>query len=139
MRLSGRSSITRDRGRQAGPHRGAADARYRESLQLEARFDELTDIAGLAAELACALARQARIDEGSPDARALLRRAVAAMENGRMRLLGDLMERDAAGLDRLREQRPELHADYLATAQRLHEHEAAQWAGFQPAAGFELG
>lgn len=38
------------------------------------------------------------------------------------------MERDTARLNRLREQRPELYADYLANAERLRGHEAAQWA-----------
>ena len=38
----------------------ALGVRYRESLQPEARYDELTDVAGLPAELAAALASQAQ-------------------------------------------------------------------------------
>ena len=73
------------------------------------------------------------------DAQELRRRAVAALEDGRMRLLGDLMEGDTAGLGRLSGARPDLYADYLGRAERLRELQAAQWAAFQPSAGFEAG
>ncbi len=121
----------------------AADARYRQSVRLEARFDELTDTTGLSAELAAALASQARAAvDGGPQgsgARELERRAVATLESGRMRLLGDLMEGDAIRLGQLAVVRPELYADYLASAERLRELQAAQWAAFQPSADFETG
>ena len=64
---------------------------------------------------------------------------MATLESGRMRLLGDLMEGDAIRLGQLAVVRPELYADYLASAERLRELQAAQWAAFQPSADFETG
>lgn len=104
----------------------ASNAWYRESLELEARYDELSEVAGLEAELAAALVNQAR---STPDA-ALLRRAVATIENGRMRMIGELMERDEAALERLREERPSLYEAYRGAAERLRSRDAAQWAEF---------
>jgi tetratricopeptide (TPR) repeat protein len=108
----------------------AADARYRESLQLVARYDELTGMTGLPTELAAALVSQAREAEADA-AGTLLRRAVATIENGRMRLIGDLMERDQAALDELRRARPVLYKSYRTASARLHELDAAQWAEFE--------
>lgn len=111
----------------------AADARYRESLLLEARYDELTDMTGLRAELAVALARQVRgpAIAVSPDADALLRRAVTVVENGRMQMVGDLMERDRARLDRLQAEHLDLYQSYFSKAERLREYESKQWQEFQ--------
>jgi hypothetical protein len=104
----------------------ASSAWYRESLELEARYDELSEVAGLEAELAAALANQA---QSAPDA-ALLRRAVATIENGRMRLIGELMERDEAALERLRTERSSSYEAYRGAAERLRSLDAAQWAEF---------
>jgi tetratricopeptide (TPR) repeat protein len=109
----------------------AFGARYRESLQPEARYDELTDVAGLPAELAAALASQARDAAAADAAGTLLRRAAATLENGRMQLIGDLMERDQAVLVGLRSVRPQLYEAYRAASQRLREQDAAEWAQFQ--------
>lgn len=124
----------------------AADARHRESLLLEARYDELTDMTGLRAELATALVRQARdtansATSGSPagrtgeitDADRLLRRAVTVVENGRMQMLGELTEphRERARLTRLRAEHPDIYGDYLTKAERLREQENEQWREFQ--------
>jgi hypothetical protein len=108
----------------------AADARYRESLLLEARYDELTDMAGLRSELAAALVRQAG---EAADGDGLLRRAVAVLENGRMQIQGELMgqHREQARLARLRAEHPDIYEDYLAKAERLREHENEQWREFQ--------
>ena len=109
----------------------AFGARYRESLQPEARYDELSDVAGLTAELAAALASQAG-DAAEADAEGtLLRRAAAALENGRMQLIGDLMERDQAALAKLQSVREELYEAYQAASQRLREQDSAEWAQFQ--------
>lgn len=123
----------------------AANARYRESLLLEARYDELTDMAGLRAELAAALCQQARdsadlIEYGSPDesrmgevvdSSALLKRAVTVIENGRMQMLGDLLERDRSQLTRLRVEHPDLYESYLGKAEQLREYQSQQWQEFQ--------
>jgi hypothetical protein len=109
----------------------ASDARYRESLQLEARYDELTEVTDLPIELAAALASHARNAESAQAAEPLLQRAVAAIENGRMRLIGDLMKRDQAALEELRTTRPALHEAYRAAAARVRELDTAQWAQFE--------
>jgi len=109
----------------------ASNASYRESVQLEARYDELTDVAGMETELAAALVNLARDTTDADAAEALLRRAAATIENGRMRLIGELMERDAAALDELRTARLELYEAYQVASERLRGHDAAQWADFQ--------
>ena len=109
----------------------ASSASYRESLQLEARYDELTDVAGVETELAAALVNLARDATDADAAGALLRRAAATIENGRMRLIGELMERDVAALDELRTARPELYEAYRVASERLRGQDAAQWADFQ--------
>jgi hypothetical protein len=125
----------------------ATDDRYRESLLLEARYDELMEMTGLRTELAVALARQAqdtvsRAASGPPDAgRAgditdadqLLQRAVTVVENGRMQLLGELTEhhRERDRLARLRVEHPDIYQDYLTKAERLREHENEQWREFR--------
>jgi tetratricopeptide (TPR) repeat protein len=122
----------------------AANARYRESLQLEARYDELTDMTGLRAELAAALCLQSQdavdlTESGSPiqgrlggvaNANALLKRAVTVIEDGRMQMLGDLMERDRAQLTRLRAEHPDLYESYLVKAEELREYQSQQWQEF---------
>ena len=109
----------------------AFEARYRESLQPEARYDELIDVAGLPAELAAALASQARDTAEADAAGTLLQRAVATLENGRMQLIGDLIGQDQAALARLQPVRRDLHEAYQAASQRLREHDHAEWADFQ--------
>jgi len=113
----------------------AADARYRESLLLEARYDELTEMTGLRAELAVALARQA--GEAMTDADRLLRRAVTVVEDGRMQMLRELTEHHPghAQLARLRIERPGIYQDYLAKAERLRDLENEQWREFQQVHG----
>jgi tetratricopeptide (TPR) repeat protein len=114
----------------------AADARYRDSLLLEARYDELTDMTGLRSELAAALAMEAqyagRTGE-STDADRLLRRAVTIIDCGRMQMLGELTEhyRERERLDRLRARHPDIYQDYLTKAERLREQENEQWREFQ--------
>jgi hypothetical protein len=114
-------------------------------LLLEARYDELTDMTGLRAELAAALCQQARDsadliepvshDEGRrgevTDSYILLRRAVTVIENGRMQMLGDLMERDRFQLTRLRAEYPDLYENYLVKAEQLRERQSQQWQEFQ--------
>jgi tetratricopeptide (TPR) repeat protein len=110
----------------------AANARYRESLLLEARYDELTDMAGLPAELAAALGSAAA--DGSSeaaDADELLRRAVTVVENGRMQMLGELTERDRSLLVKLQDEHPDLYQSYLTRSERLREYENNQWREFQ--------
>jgi tetratricopeptide (TPR) repeat protein len=110
----------------------AADARYRESLLLEARYDELTDITGLRAELAAALgAAAAGRSSEAADADKLLRRAVTVVENGRMQMLRELTERDRTLLARLRDEHNDLYQSYLTKAERLREYENKQWREFQ--------
>lgn len=116
----------------------ASSASYRESLQLEARYDELTDVAGVETELAAALANLARDATDADAAEALLRRAAATIENGRMRLIGELMERDVAALDELRTARLELYEAYQVASERLRGQEAAQWTDFQVGLTFPL-
>jgi tetratricopeptide (TPR) repeat protein len=110
----------------------AANARYRESLLLEAQYDELTDMTGLRAELAAALGSAAADRSGeTADAEELLRRAVTVVENGRMQMLGELTERDRTLLTRLRDEHADLYQSYLMNTERLREYENKQWREFQ--------
>jgi tetratricopeptide (TPR) repeat protein len=114
----------------------AAETLYRGSLLLEARYDELTETAGLRAELAIALARLARHpggdQAGGPQAGGLLRRAVTVVDDGRVRMLGDLMEQDREQLRRLEAGQRDLHRAYVTASERLRVHESEQWRAFQP-------
>jgi hypothetical protein len=114
----------------------ATEALYRGSLLVEARYDELTEMTGLRAELAIALTRQPgdlTVDQGgaAPQGEALLRRAVTVIDDGRVRMLGDLMERDRDQLSRLAARRPDLYQAYVAAAERLRGYETEQWRHFQ--------
>jgi hypothetical protein len=125
----------------------ATEALYRSSLLLEGRYDELTEMTGLRAELAIALTRLARdptdnqagaAPQGAepqgaePQApAALFRRAVTVIDDGRVRMLSDLMERDRDQLSHLEARRSDLYRAYLAAAERLRGYEAEQWQVFQ--------
>ncbi len=102
----------------------AAEILYRGSLLLDARYDELSEMAGLRAELAIALMRLAgrhagQVADGAPEAVPLLRRAVTVIDDGRVRLLSDLMERDRERLRQLEAARPGLYRAYVEASERL--------------------
>lgn len=101
---------------------GALDSLYTAALLEDTRARELTDAHGLHAEAAYAAMRAGNHA-----------RAVALLERGRARALGDRLARDRAGVDRLVAEHPALHAAYLDAAQRCRAVEAlSRQLGYLP-------
>ncbi|MGW4394050.1 CHAT domain-containing tetratricopeptide repeat protein [Amycolatopsis nivea] len=99
----------------------AAEAMYLASLTTAARQYEVETSGAIFQAAAYALAKAGRLEA-----------AVAVLERGRARTLGEALDRDQADVDRLRREKPALLRSYLAAVDQLRRIQAEEFDASGP-------